>query len=110
MLVYIVGSCSDETSSRVCCGQYGTLCHLPQVLSCIHCVFDYMYNIMLIYIYIPPKAAHFFFWKSDFLGCVVLLFLVVCMTLLASFFLLSLSLINMYMYMYIIVTRLHVLV
>ena len=32
------------------------------------------------------------FWKSDCIGCVVLLCLVVCLTLLASFFLLHLSL------------------
>ena len=39
---------------------------------------------------IPPEAAHFL-WKSDYLGCAVLLCLVVCMTLLASFFLPSAS-------------------
>ena len=40
-----------------------------------------------------------FLWKSDCLGCVVLLCFVVCMTLLASFFLPSASPINsMYMY------------
>ena len=33
------------------------------------------------------EAAHFSFVKSDYLGCVVLLCLVVCLTLLASFFL-----------------------
>ena len=38
-----------------------------------------------------------FLWKNDCLGCTVLLCLVVCLTLLASFFLPS-SLINMYMY------------
>ena len=37
-----------------------------------------------------------FLWKSDCLGCAVLLCLVVCLTLLASFFLPSASLINMY--------------
>ena len=37
---------------------------------------------------VPTKAAHFPFWKSDYLGCVVLLYFVVCMqALLASFFL-----------------------
>ena len=40
-----------------------------------------------------PEAAHF---KSDCLGCVVLVCFVVCMTLLASFFLPSATLINMY--------------
>ena len=35
-------------------------------------------------------------WKSDCLGCAVLLCLVVCLTLLASFFLPSASLINMH--------------
>ena len=39
----------------------------------------------------PPEAVHFL-WKSDCLGCAVLLCLLVCMTLLASFFLLHLSL------------------
>ena len=44
---------------------------------------------------IPPKAAHF----SDCLGCAVLLCLVVCLTLLASFFLPShLSLKHVYIY------------
>ena len=41
-----------------------------------------------------------FLWKSDCLGCAVLLYFV-CLTLLASLFLPSVSLINMYMYMYI---------
>ena len=39
-----------------------------------------------------------FLWKSDCIGCAVLLCLVVCMTLLASFFLPSASLINMSVY------------
>ena len=39
-----------------------------------------------------------FLGKNGHLGCVVLLCFVVCMTLLASFFLPSASLINMYMY------------
>ena len=36
---------------------------------------------------VPPEAAHFFKRKSDCLGCAVLLWFVVCLTLLASFFL-----------------------
>ena len=42
---------------------------------------------------IPSEAANLL-WKSDCLGCAVLLCLVVCITLLASFFLPSSSLIN----------------
>ena len=42
---------------------------------------------------VPPEAAH---WKSDCLGCAVLLCFVACLTLLASSFLPSASLINMY--------------
>ena len=41
---------------------------------------------------VPPDAAHFFKRKSDCLGCAVLLWFVVCLTLLASVFLLSSSL------------------
>ena len=43
---------------------------------------------VILYLYIPPEAAH---WKSDCLWCAVLLCLVVCLILLASFFLLHLS-------------------
>ena len=59
----------------------------------------------------PTRGSSFFLRKSDCLGCAVWLCLVVCLTLLASFFLPSASLINMhssvyctmsciYMYMY----------
>ena len=44
---------------------------------------------------IPPEAAHFSL-ESDHLGCVVLLSFVVCIALLASFFLPSASLINVF--------------
>ena len=40
-----------------------------------------------------------FLWKSDCLGCVVLLYFVVYVTFLACFFLPSASFINGYMYM-----------
>ena len=63
-----------------------------------------MYMYMYIYTYtctctsggirIPPEAAHIFLWNSDCFGCIVLLCFVVCMTLLASFFLTSVSLIK----------------
>ena len=46
------------------------------------------------WVQVPPEAAHFF-GKNDCLGCAVLLCFVVCLTLLASFFLLHLS-VNMY--------------
>ena len=49
------------------------------------------------WVQIPPEGAHFTLWKSDYLGCAVLLCLVVCLTLLASFFLPSASLTNMYL-------------
>ena len=48
-----------------------------------------------------PDRAHFSLWKSDCLGYAVLLRLVVCLTLLASFFLpYHLSLKHVYLYMY----------
>ena len=40
-----------------------------------------------VWVRVPPDAAHFFKRKSDCLGCAVLLCFVVCLTLLASFFL-----------------------
>ena len=45
---------------------------------------------VVLWVRVPPKAAHFSF-ESDCLGCAVLLCLVVCLTLLASFFLHSAS-------------------
>ena len=42
------------------------------------------------------RTAHVQLWKSDCLGCIVLLCFIVCTTLLAYFFLHSTSLINMY--------------
>ena len=53
-------------------------------------VHDYNIYIYTLYVYVQL----IFLWKSDCLGCFVLLCLVVCLTLLASFFLPS-SLINM---------------
>ena len=47
----------------------------------------------------PTWGSSFFFWKSDCLGCAVLLCLVVCLTLIDSFFLLVYTCIYMYMYM-----------
>ena len=48
----------------------------------------------------PTRGSTFFFGKvTDCLGCAVLLCFIFCMTLLASFFLPSSSLINMYMNM-----------
>ena len=44
---------------------------------------------------VPPEAAHFSLKKSDCLECVVLLCLVVCLTLLASFFLYLINIHNM---------------
>ena len=39
-----------------------------------------------------------FLWKSDYFECAALLYFLVCLTLLASFFLPSTSFSNMYMY------------
>ena len=48
----------------------------------------------MVWVRVPPKAAHFPL-ERDCLGCAVLLCLVVCLTLLVSFFLPSASLIIM---------------
>ena len=51
----------------------------------IHEYQRYMYNVHRVsWVRVPPKAAHFL-GKRDCLGCAVLLCLVVCLTLLASF-------------------------
>ena len=57
-----------------------------------HCFSRYMY----MYIHVHEAAHKADLRKSDCLGCAVLLCLVVCLTLLVSFFLHSASLINMY--------------
>ena len=49
-----------------------------------------------VHVHVYTRGQLIFLWKSDCLGCAVLLCLIVCLTLLASFFLLSASLINMY--------------
>ena len=48
-----------------------------------------------VHVHVCTQGSSFFLWKSDCLGCIVLLCFVVCLTLLASFFLLSACLINM---------------
>ena len=56
--------------------------------TCVLCV-----ECRVSWVRVPLEAV---LWKSDCLGCAVLLCLVVCLTLLASYFLPSSSLINMY--------------
>ena len=63
---------------------------LVHVLRCkLKCNYMYMYMHVqyqerrVLWVRVPPEAAHF----SDCLGCAVLLCLVVCLTLLVSFFL-----------------------
>ena len=61
-----------------------------------------VYMTLYIIIYIVHESHPrqlIFLRKSDCLGCAVLLCLVVCLTLLASFFLPSAFLINMYIYL-----------
>ena len=53
-------------------------------------------NTMLNITHVYTIIIYIYIWKGDCLGCVVSLCLVVCLTLLTSFFLPSLSLINMY--------------
>ena len=53
---------------------------------CVYTVF--IYTCRVSWVRVPPEAAHFL-RKSDCLGCTVLLCLAVCLTLIASFFLLS---------------------
>ena len=57
--------------------------------------YRYVINIIMPLVTVHIRSS--FFWNSDCLGCVVLLCLVVCLTLLAIFFLPFVSLINMYM-------------
>ena len=52
---------------------------------------------------VPPEAAHVSYRKGNCLGCAVLLCLVVCLTLLASFFLPSHLLLKTCTYIYVIV-------
>ena len=53
---------------------------------------------MYMYMYMYMYRQLIFLWKSNCLGCIVLLCFVVCIALMAFFFLPSVALINMYMY------------
>ena len=78
------------TQVFLCMHSYATIvcmpCFLPSWIMHIH---------IPMCLRIPPEAANFL-WKSDCLGCAVLLSFVVCLTLLASFFLPSASLQHVY--------------